>query len=69
MFTAITGKAQIRLVGKQVGNKDRFEPAPLTIQLPPGEGMGSFSLLIETRPSEPAGMDRTVTVVPITFTR
>ena len=68
-FAAITGKAQIWLDGKQVGNKDRFEPAPLTIQLPPGEGMRTLSLLIETRPGEPAGMDRTVTVEPITFTR
>jgi beta-galactosidase len=64
-FTAITGKAQVWLDGKQVGNKDRFEPAPLTIQLPPGEGMRTLSLLIETRAGESAGMDRTVTVEPL----
>jgi beta-galactosidase len=64
IFTAITGKAQVWLDGEQVANKDRFEPAPLTVKLPPGEGTRTLSLLIETRPGEPVGMDRTVTVEP-----
>jgi beta-galactosidase len=64
-FTGISGKAQIWLDGKQVGNKDRFERAPLTIHVPPGEGMRTLSLLIETRDGEPAGMDRAVTVEPL----
>jgi beta-galactosidase len=63
-FTAITGKAEVWLDGKNAGNKDTFEPGPLTVKLPPGEGMRTLSLLIETRPGKPAGMDRTVTVEP-----
>jgi beta-galactosidase len=63
-FTGITGKAHVWLDNKHVANKDDFETAPLSVKLPPGEGMRTLSLLVETRPGDPAGMDKTVTVEP-----
>lgn len=63
IFTAVTGKAEVWLDGRQVATKRTYEAGPLTIDLPPGQGTRTISLLIETRPGDPGGMDREVTVM------
>ncbi|MEO8616583.1 MAG: beta-galactosidase GalA [Luteolibacter sp.] len=63
-FSEITGKADVWLDGKRVASKEAFEPGPLIVALPAGEGTRTLSLLIETKTGEPAGMDRIVTVEP-----
>jgi beta-galactosidase len=64
-FRRVTGKAEVWLDRKLVARKANFEPGPLTVDLPPRQGGRTLSLLIETRPGEPAGMDRSVTVAPL----
>jgi len=62
-FAGITGRAEVWIDGKSAGRKDDFATAPFAVPFPPGKARErTLSVLVETRPNEPAGLSGPVTV-------
>jgi beta-galactosidase len=55
-FKAITGKAEIWLDGKLIGEKDTFEKGALTVPMSPAAGSHTLSVLVEADSGHPAGL-------------
>jgi beta-galactosidase len=62
LFHGITGRAEIWLDRQKVAVKESFAVAPLTVELPAGEGERVLSLLLEAQPDAFAGLGQGVEV-------
>ena len=56
-FRQLSGRAEIWLDGKLLGNKTSFAPAHFSLSLPAGQGSRQINVLIEGDGNTPAGID------------
>lgn len=56
-FKSVTGKVEAWIDGRMIAKRDTFEAGPLTVGIPPAQGVRQLTLLVETTPGKPAGLD------------
>ena len=61
-FGGITGKAEVWLDGKKIGEKTTSEPAPFSVVLPAGDKSHVLNVLVQGTEGHPAGLSGSVKV-------
>jgi beta-galactosidase len=64
VFQSVTGKAEVWLDQKLAATKSAFDPAPMAVALPPGEGERILSVRVEAQSGRQAGLGGSVRVAP-----
>ena len=64
VFREIVGKAEVWADGVKLGVKNDAAPGPLTVVLPKGSGWRTMTVLVESAPGQPSGLNGRVVVEP-----
>jgi beta-galactosidase len=64
-FKSVTGKAEVWIDGRRIAKRDAYGPGAVGADIPPGNGLRQLTLLIETEPGKPAGIDGSIHVAAL----